>query len=365
MDFMKLLGAVLAVCYHPGSTSKVFSGQRICRRGTERPCYKIAYFPDERLRVSFELARQTCQNDDGELLSIETENEQRLVERFVQELRATDGDFWLGMRRSQRYRGSHGIYCSSLYTWLDNSEATFRNWLWNEPSCGHELCVSLYHRPSVPLGQWGSNMFKWHDENCNKKNNFICKYSEEKLSFPPLKGNATAFTENPVMSVMTKHPSVTVDHEKIKTGLSGSSVSVLDDTLNVYYILLATIPVLLLLLLVASGVFCFRVMSRRRKEQNDRIYAQPGNFISAGSPNKRITHIPTPIYSQPGADLHYMCPEIKTTSSYITSNNIQCEDYENVTGDKESGFVTNAIYESCRGNRATETGWVENEIYGY
>ncbi|KAL0174369.1 hypothetical protein M9458_030337, partial [Cirrhinus mrigala] len=69
----------------------------------------------------FEAARQTCKEDDGELLSIETENEQRLVERFVQELRASDGDFWIGLRRGSQYNAD----CSSQYNWLDNSQATF------------------------------------------------------------------------------------------------------------------------------------------------------------------------------------------------------------------------------------------------
>lgn len=40
-------------------------------------------------------------------------------------------------------------------------------------------------------------------------------------------------------------------------------VSISDDTINIYYILLAILPVMLLLILVVSGVFCFRVMSRR------------------------------------------------------------------------------------------------------
>lgn len=39
----------------------------------------------------------------------------------------------------------------------------------------------------------------------------------------------------------------------------------------------------------------------------------------------------------------------------------QCDDYENVsTPHRESGFVTNDIYETCK----AQTGWVENEIYG-
>lgn len=45
-----------------------------------------------------------------------------------------------------------------------------------------------------------------------------------------------------------------------------------------------------------------------------------------------------------------------------------CDDYENVPGaNGESCFVTNDIYEisKSQGQRChTQTGWVENEIYG-
>uniref|UniRef100_A0A4W4GCA0 C-type lectin domain-containing protein n=1 Tax=Electrophorus electricus TaxID=8005 RepID=A0A4W4GCA0_ELEEL len=102
------------------------AGQRICRRGTEKPCYKIVYQQDLRLRVSFDVARRACRDDRGELLSIETENEQRLVERFVLDLRAPDGDFWIGLRRSLASTESAAGDCSSRYYWLDQSQATFR-----------------------------------------------------------------------------------------------------------------------------------------------------------------------------------------------------------------------------------------------
>uniref|UniRef100_A0A8C1PIY7 Layilin b n=1 Tax=Cyprinus carpio TaxID=7962 RepID=A0A8C1PIY7_CYPCA len=141
---------------------------------TEKPCYKITSFQDIGLRASFEAARQKCREDDGELLSIETENEQRLVERFVQEFRASDGDFWIGLRRSPQYNAD----CSSQYYWLDYSQATFRNWLVTEPSCGLDQCVALFYRPSSSAGQKEHNLFKWTDYNCNSKNNFICKYSD-------------------------------------------------------------------------------------------------------------------------------------------------------------------------------------------
>lgn len=52
-----------------------------------------------------------------------------------------------------------------------------RNWHWDEPSCGYEVCVVMYHQPSAPPGIGGLYMFQWNDDNCETKNNFICKYT--------------------------------------------------------------------------------------------------------------------------------------------------------------------------------------------
>lgn len=101
----------------------------ICRRGTERPCYKVSNIQDSRRRLTFEDARQACGLDGGELLSIETESEQRLIERFIQQLQAGDGDFWIVLRHSpQRYRaGNTNPGCPSQYYWLDGSKAKYRS----------------------------------------------------------------------------------------------------------------------------------------------------------------------------------------------------------------------------------------------
>lgn len=99
-------------------------GQRICRRGTERPCYKVSYIQDSRRRLTFEDAMQACRSEGGELLSIETESEQRLIEKFIKKLPDSDGDFWIGLRRSTRHP-SPG--CPSQYYWLDGSKAKFRS----------------------------------------------------------------------------------------------------------------------------------------------------------------------------------------------------------------------------------------------
>uniref|UniRef100_A0AAY4AH41 C-type lectin domain-containing protein n=1 Tax=Denticeps clupeoides TaxID=299321 RepID=A0AAY4AH41_9TELE len=109
------------------SVVHIFSaGQRICRRGTERPCYRIASIPDSSLRVGFEAARQACRHDGGELASIESENEQRLVEQFLLDLGSSDTGFWIGLRwSSQPTRDASN--CKSRYQWLNRSPSTFRS----------------------------------------------------------------------------------------------------------------------------------------------------------------------------------------------------------------------------------------------
>lgn len=60
---------------------------------------------------------------------------------------------------------------------LDMFLVFLRNWYVDEPSCGSEICVVMYHQPSAPPGVGGPYMFQWNDDRCNMKNNFICKYS--------------------------------------------------------------------------------------------------------------------------------------------------------------------------------------------
>lgn len=40
------------------------------------------------------------------------------------------------------------------------------------------MCVALYYQPSAPPDEDGHFLFQWNDNNCNSKNNFVCKYSE-------------------------------------------------------------------------------------------------------------------------------------------------------------------------------------------
>ncbi|XP_072342442.1 layilin isoform X1 [Scyliorhinus torazame] len=355
---------LLLLCLSPAASSQLLSGQNVCRRGVERPCYKIAYFHDVSHRLGFEEAWVTCQSDGGNLLSIETANEQQFIERLIQGLSAGDGDFWIGLWR--RENGTQSLSdCSGLYQWLDGSDSKFRNWYVDEPSCGREVCVVMYHQPSASSGMGGPYLYQWNDDRCNMKNNFICKYAPVHDSLNP--GSTPAPTEG---------TSSDVDGSTVTSiGREVDSTEIVDqsgeNTLNILYIIIPTIPLLLLLLLI-SAVFCFRLFVTRRKERCE-VTVKEHNFwmdpVRSSSPNLEVYSV---IMKQSQADLTGARPHIKNTS-FQTSPHSQdpdnvSRDYDNVAANcPSSGFVTNEIYEPYQAQVAMgrESGWVENEIYGY
>lgn len=349
---MTLLGAVIAVFFHPGSVSRV-NGQRICRRGTERPCYRVSYIQDFRRRLTFTDASRACQSEGGELLSIETDSEQRLIERFISELQLGDGDFWIGLRRNpQRFRpGAPISACPSQYYWLDGSKAKFRNWHWDEPSCGAEMCVVLYHQPSAPPDEEGHFLFQWNDDNCNSKNNYVCKYTDK---------NTSPFTEKntaPMVPTLRSKIAPTTDPDEKKiAGLPESSLSLSDQ--NISYILYATIPALLLLLVCMAGFFCYKHHLKRQKTE---LQSYPGRHQQWVSGTASPCSVQGPYALSDVTKLPPIVLDCSVTRPSSPSPfPFQCNDYENVaTEDRATGFVTNDIYESHH-----QAGWVDNEIYG-
>lgn len=101
------------------------AGQRVCKAGKGKPCYKLAYFSELRRRLNFEDAALACRRDGGQLLSVESTSEQKIIEQLITELRPTDGDFWIGLRRNRGGEDSSSN-CSLQYYWLDGSKSTFR-----------------------------------------------------------------------------------------------------------------------------------------------------------------------------------------------------------------------------------------------
>ncbi|KAM9299398.1 layilin [Gastrophryne carolinensis] len=479
---------------------KPLRGQIICKHGTQKPCYKVIYFHDTSRRLTFNEAQEECRRDGGYLLVIKTEAEQKLIQKLIQSLTASDGDFWLGLRRDDN-DFPNSSDCQSLYTWVDGSKPSFWNWYVDEPSCGSEVCVVMYYQPFASPGVGGPYMFQWNDDRCNMKNNFICKYSEgqyylssnekqntRKLS-PLLETrhpHTQEITENDVLKV-TDSPlggegikellhdvKVMADPTSedvfssgtgfdsntnlwvnfilvvhIGTGLEvvavwmvrlgvliksssplhlmfrGITIPLLQgqtakqntklrnigyrdpgtmttkepeisirntnetakeaEESYLHFILIATIPVLTLLL-IFIGVICCCIIERRKQQRSETDVKEPSFWMSPhrrNSPNLEIYNV---IKRQTEADLAGTRPNIRNTSFRVPSGETSppdnlSGDYDNIgsmerkhsesgfvtLASTESGFVTNELYELCnnRYGRSTESGWVENEIYGY
>ncbi|XP_075402687.1 layilin isoform X1 [Tenrec ecaudatus] len=355
-----------------GAAGRLLSGQSVCQGGTRRPCYKAIYSHDASQRLSFEEARAACRTDGGQLVSIESEDEQRLIEKLIENLLASDGDFWIGLRRREEMR-SNSTSCQELYAWTDGSTSKFRNWYVDEPSCGSEICVVMYHQPSAPAGMGGRYMFQWNDDRCNMKNNFICKYSDERPTAPPMRpGGDRAESATPP-------PVIPEDTQKVDA--KETSIANQEAALNLAYIL---IPCVSLLLLVITAVLCWVWIYRRRTQE------QPGPSTKEQStiwpPSHQGSSLDLEVYNvirkQSEADLAEPRPDLKNISFRVcseeaTPDDMSC-DYDNIAvnpsesgfvtlASTESGFVTNDIYEfsTDRMGRSRESGWVENEIYGY
>ncbi|NXA38968.1 LAYN protein, partial [Eudromia elegans] len=337
----------------------VSPGQTVCRGGTERPCYKIVYFHDVSRRVSYEEARLTCRADGGHLVSIETAAEQKLIEKFIESLLASDGDFWIGLRR-KKHDVDNSTECQDLYFWSDGSSSKFRNWYVDEPSCGSEICVVMYHQPSAPPGVGGPYMFQWNDDRCNMKNNFICKYSlgNEPFLFFKIQSAPNVATE-PLKPVLPEE-----HHRKYANGTLKEAQ---EPVLSLAYILIPSIPVLLLLMVV-TAMFCFWLVAKR--QQIDTSPKDEDAWLSThrrNSPNLEIYKV---IKKQSEADLTGTRPDMKNSSFHTREHKMLDSlsgDYDDVAMNTSSGFVTNDIYELCgdRVGRSKESAWVENDIYGY
>ncbi|MGH0165346.1 UNVERIFIED_CONTAM: hypothetical protein FKN15_069105 [Acipenser sinensis] len=189
---------------------------------------------------------------------------------------------------------------------------------------------------------------------------YIKEKTEEKLG-----NNKIIFSlsDAPAVSLRPKYPAVTVEGGKDSVLVSDSKGNVL----NITYIIIPTIP-LLLLLVVTTGVFCFKLFARRRKERTETSKKEPHFWMSPNRCSSPSLEVYSVIQKQRPADLEGTRPDIKNTSFRASSGHDLSGDYDNMSAGNsergESGFVNNDIYETSSSGRK-ESGWVDNDIYGY
>ncbi|KAA0704578.1 Chondrolectin Precursor [Triplophysa tibetana] len=247
------------------------AGQTVCQGSPEHPCYKIAYFREVSSRVAFWEALEACKEDGGTLLSIENSAEQKHIEHLLKELSVsssggavsgsgiTDGDFWVGLTRveneSAQEPGSFAS-CPNLYRWTDGSVSQFRNWYADEPSCGGEACVVMYHQPTALAGPGGPYLYQWNDDRCNMKHNFICRYEPESYLVKE-QGDRPAGRDSDLSTEdQEERRTPPANHDENPQLIMPGPSSML-----LIYVIIPTIP-LLLLILVASGTCCFQMLCK-------------------------------------------------------------------------------------------------------
>ncbi|XP_074839565.1 chondrolectin [Carettochelys insculpta] len=256
-----LLGAALLGA--PGCLAlRVLSGQKVCYSDFKHPCYKIAYFQDLSRRVGFQEARQACEMDGGVLVSLESEAEQKLIENMLQNLTKSgsgisDGDFWIGLWRSGEGQATSSA-CPDLYQWTDGTISSFRNWYTDEPSCGSEACVVMYHQPTANPGLGGPYLYQWNDDRCNMKHNFICKYRPDNDLEKELSDRTE--TDNEVYPSVAAGKPYGDNKSEDNYHVAVTETGIIP---NLIYVIIPTIP-LLLLILVAFGTCCFQMLHKSK-----------------------------------------------------------------------------------------------------
>ncbi|OWK52432.1 Layilin [Lonchura striata] len=223
------------------------------------------------------------------------------------------------------------------------------------------------------------------------KNNFICKYSREKPTKPPIDNSRRGINEaassqlwqqrpgreNSQRNAGGKVPMEQLGEAKEKLAISSydpASFLPPESDQSLAYILISSIPVLLLLMAI-TGISCFWLFVKRRQELVDVSPKGAGAWLPEPGGDSPELDIYRVISRQCQADLAGARPGTKNSSFRAQERpGNPCRDPEATSSSglvtlasAESGFVTNDIYELCgdRVGRSKESTWVDNEIYGY
>ncbi|XP_048579859.1 uncharacterized protein LOC5521691 isoform X2 [Nematostella vectensis] len=126
-------------------------------------------------KKSWSAARQQCQANGGDLVSIQSPVEQAHITLEV-------GQFGV---REYAWIGLHDESVESAWEWSDGSPVRFTNWYNNQPDnwLAQEDCAHTYHEPHA--------VGRWNDMPCYSGNSYICK---AKKAYVPFGGSVNPTT---------------------------------------------------------------------------------------------------------------------------------------------------------------------------
>ncbi|XP_023930741.1 macrophage mannose receptor 1-like [Lingula anatina] len=130
-----------------------------------KSCYKV--FQEKKM---WNLAKDVCRREGGDLVSIAGENEANFVAALAGEWNDDKSEFWIGL---------NALRVVNLFEWSDDSSVTYTSWRPHEPNNhqGKERCISLYAD--------GYNTGKWNDNDCAQWLPYVCKKPAPRMVNPP------------------------------------------------------------------------------------------------------------------------------------------------------------------------------------
>ncbi|XP_055013079.1 C-type lectin domain family 4 member E-like [Boleophthalmus pectinirostris] len=133
-------------------------------------CY---YFSPKRLQLTWNSSKEKCRSFSGDLIKIESTEEQEFLDGTVQHLMADRIDrFWIGLTDFEtegKWLWADGSPLDqSLQFWMKNEHNTEPD-NWKEEDEDGENCATMGETDYI------NGIKSWYDVSCKKKMRFICK----------------------------------------------------------------------------------------------------------------------------------------------------------------------------------------------
>ncbi|XP_031568444.1 collectin-12-like [Actinia tenebrosa] len=118
-------------------------------------CYSFHKIPK-----NWEDSNKICQDNNGTVISMETEEEYQFINKTIQSLDVRKNEWFIGLKGTSR---------TDDWKWISGHDMTIDKWLPGEPR-GSEGCVKMIKH----YKGWGL----FDDIDCRTLNMFICEYNE-------------------------------------------------------------------------------------------------------------------------------------------------------------------------------------------